>query len=212
MGPFGNFYTVPFSVAASTAGPIDLLTILAPSNSQVQLYELTIGAVSSSATTGINLEVDVYRGSTGASTGAAITPLNLKPQTGTAVAGSSVDGPTTVPISTASAKLLFSNSWPMAYRSFRYRAEDSALALQADISQRMNVRVSTPPLAVTIVGTAVLCEIGRLTNWNLNLAGFFYRLPASDEGPLLLFCRAVSGPYVAQAGSPRSSYALAAGT
>ena len=129
---FGNLYTVPFSVAASTAGAIDLLTILAPTNSQVQLYELTIGAVSSSVTAGINLEVDVYRGSTGASTGAAITPLNLKPQTGVVAAGSSVAGPTTVPISTASSKLMLSDSWPIAYRSFRYCAEDPSGHLAAD--------------------------------------------------------------------------------
>ena len=96
--------------------------------------------------------------------GAAITPLNLKPQTGVVAAGSSVAGPTTVPISTASSKLMLSDSWPIAYRSFRSAPMNSALALQADISQRMNIRVSTPPSAVTIVGTAVLREIGRLTN------------------------------------------------
>jgi hypothetical protein len=76
MNDFGNLYLVPFSVSASTAGATDVLTILAPTNSQVQLRELYLGAVSSAPPTA-NLEVDVYRGSTGVSTGAAITPLNL---------------------------------------------------------------------------------------------------------------------------------------
>ena len=163
MNDFGNLYLVPFSVAASTGGAVDVLTILAPSNSQVQLRELYLGAVSSAPPTA-NLEVDVYRGSTGVSTGAAFTPLNLKPQTGVLTAGSSIAWPTTVPISTASSKLMFSSAWPIAYRAFHWCAEESAFALQADISQRMNIRVSTPPSAVTIVGTALIREIGRLTN------------------------------------------------
>ena len=77
----GAIYSVPFSIAVSTAGPVDLLGVLAPGNSVVVLRSLTIGAVSTGGTQASELDISIFRGSTALSTGATITPVQILPQT-----------------------------------------------------------------------------------------------------------------------------------
>jgi hypothetical protein len=164
MAASGNIYSVPFSVAATTSGAVDLIGILAPANSQVQLRELVLGAVSSGLTLTSGLQVDFFRGSTASSTSAAITPVNLKPQSGALSAGSSVTSPCATLVSTSSATLVRSQGWNFGYKNFHYCPEETRNCVQADVNQRLHIRVSTPPAAMTIAGTAVFSEIGRITN------------------------------------------------
>ena len=118
----GAIYSVPFTASVSTAGSVDLLGVLAPSNSQVVLRSLTIGAVTAAGTQASELEIDIFRGSTAPSTGATITPVQILPSTSPApsVAGSSVTGPSAVLVSTASATLEHRDSWAYAFQSYVY--------------------------------------------------------------------------------------------
>jgi hypothetical protein len=162
---FGNIYKIPFA-ATLTTNPCDLVGILAPNNSQVVLREFIVGAVSTSQPQGQLFQVSIFRGSTASSTSAAITPVQILPQTSPApcVAGSSVTGPSSGLVSTASATLIHTDSWSAAFQSYVYFQDDPAMRARCDVSQRLHVRLSAPSTALAIVGTATIEEIGRRTN------------------------------------------------
>ena len=61
----------------------------------------------------------------------------------------------------ASAMLIHTDGWSFAYGSYHYTMPDSALLARADISQRLQARISAAPAAMTLVGTAILQEVGR---------------------------------------------------
>ena len=111
---FGNLYKIPFTATLRT-NPYDLVGILAPNNSQVVLREFLVGAVSTSQPQGQLFQISIFRGSTASSTSAGITPMNILPQSSPAplVAGSSVTGPSSGLVSTASATLIHT---PVAVR------------------------------------------------------------------------------------------------
>ena len=113
------------------------------------------------------MQVSIFRGSTASSTSAAITPVQILPQTSPApcVAGSSVTGPSSGLVSTASATLIHTDSWSAAFQSYMYFQDDPAMRARCDVSQRLHVRLCAPSTALAIVGTATIQqEIGRLTN------------------------------------------------
>ena len=58
------------------------------------------------------------------------------------------------------------DSWAYAYQSYVYprNPSDFTFLARCDVSQRLHVRMSVPDKAITVVGTAYLSEIGRLTN------------------------------------------------
>ena len=163
---FGNLYKIPFT-ATLTTNPYDLVGILAPNNSQVVLREFIVGALSTAQPMGATMQVSIFRGSTASSTSAAITSVQILPQTSPApcVAGSSVTGPSSGLVSTASATLIHTDSWSAAFQSYMYFQDDPAMrAPRCDVSQRLHVRLSAPSTALAVVGTATIEEIGRRTN------------------------------------------------
>ena len=162
---FGNLYKIPFA-ATLTTNPCDVIGITAPNNSQVVLREFIVGAVLTAQPLGATLQISIFRGSTASSTSASFTPVQILPQTSPAplAAGSSVTGPSSSLVSTASATLIHTDSWSAAFQSYWYCQTDPAMLARADISQRLHVRLSAPSTALAIVGTATIEEIGRRTN------------------------------------------------
>jgi hypothetical protein len=105
---------VPFTAAVTTAGSFDLFGLLAPTNSQVVLRGMSVGAVTTGATAGSVIEIDIFRGSTASSTSAAITPVQILPQSSPAplVAGSSVTGPVPDGMDASAARDLLAQELP----------------------------------------------------------------------------------------------------
>jgi hypothetical protein len=95
--------------------------------------------------------------------------VQINPSTSPAplVAGSSVTGPASVLVSTASATLEHRDSWAYAFQSYVYppNPSDFSFLARCGLSQRMHVRLSAPDKAITVVGTAYISEIGRLTGF-----------------------------------------------
>lgn len=157
----GPHFWVPLTTSAlTTANGWDLLTVTADSSARLEIIGFHLAIASTQFTNGSALALQIMRGSTGSSTGASITPRPVKGHSGTPSAAFTAAGPSSGLISTASAAVIYTDAFDfcgrVTYRS-EYREERISLALGA----RLNFRVGTPQIAVTVTGGLLIAEVGK---------------------------------------------------
>jgi hypothetical protein len=160
-GREGNVFTVPIvAQSLSTAGPADVWGFQAPAGSRFEVMSVMLGQTSTAASGVQGLGVSLFRGSTGVSTGGAITPSNTKGWSGAPVAGTTVTGPSSNLVSTASATLVYADSFEAANGRFAY-APDPTYRPVFTNSQRFHIRVTTPQVALSVHGSVTFREVAR---------------------------------------------------
>jgi hypothetical protein len=159
----GAVYTYSFQATAlSSAGPADIFTVTAPTNSRVAIRELRFAQTSDFGDAQAEILSLIFMvGSTStAPAGTAITGTNVRTYTGTPTAGSSVTGPTTTLASTSSATLLLADAYNVAAPYLYIPPPDMRFVLGR--GQRFVARIATTPNdALTVNGTLTLQEIGQ---------------------------------------------------
>jgi hypothetical protein len=159
----GPIFTYPFSATAlTTAGPVDLWCVTAPSNSRLAVREIRIGQYSDAGDSEAEmLSITFMSGSTAPSSGTAITGRNINRYSTaiTPAANTSVVGPSTTLASTTSADLIFADSFN-AMGGFRYYPVPSERFI-IGLSQRFVIRMTVPNDALTINGTLMVQEVGQ---------------------------------------------------
>lgn len=159
--PSGPVYTAPFSAIALTTNAHDLWCLTASSSSRVVVREIRIGQYTEFGDAQAELlSLTVLTGSTAPSSGTAITPRNVQGHTGAPSADSSVIGPSATLASTTSAVARFADAWNVA-AGYLY-APLPAERLVLNPSQCMVIRMTAPNDALTMNGTLVFQEIGKV--------------------------------------------------
>jgi hypothetical protein len=157
----GPFYLVPLTTAAlSTAGGWDVLQITADSSARFEVAAINLVLASTQFTSGSALALQVLRGSTAASTGAAITGRPVKGHSGALTPSLTIAGPSSGLTSTASAALIYADAFDFRGR-LTYRPKDRDERITVTLGQRLNFRVGTPQIGVTITGSVLLSETGK---------------------------------------------------
>jgi hypothetical protein len=160
----GPIFVYPFSATALTTNPQDLWCVTAPSNSRLAVREIRFGQYSDPGDAQAEmLSITFMSGSTAGSTGAgtAITGLNINRYSTAVVpaASATVNGPSTSLSSTASATVIFADTFNVmgGFRYYPVPAERYIIGM----SQRFVVRMTAPNDALTVNGTLMLQEIGQ---------------------------------------------------
>jgi hypothetical protein len=161
QGNAGPTYTVPLTTTSlTTANGWDILTVTADSSARLEVVEVNLAFASTQFASGSGLALQFLRGSTAASTGASITPRNIKGHPSPPSAAFTAAGPSSGLVSTASAVLLYSDAFDFRGR-LSYRPKDREERISLTLGQRLNLRVGTPQIAVTITGSVLLSETGK---------------------------------------------------
>lgn len=155
----GITYTIPISAASlTTANAWDLFSVTPDSSARVELVKIELQLVSTAYSVFPSIGVQLMRGSTtAASTASAITPVNVKGWTGAASAAMTATGLSSSLLSTGSATVVYAGGFD-ANGSFCYEPSDRPIMA---VSQRHNLRTSTPQVAATMYGTITVREIGK---------------------------------------------------
>lgn len=157
----GPIYSVPLTTTAlSSANGWDVLSVTANSSARLELVRLCLVVASTQFTSGSALAVQFLRGSTAASTGAAITARNVKGHTGALSASFTAAGPSSNLASTTSAVLVHTGAFDFNGR-FEYCPHGREERISLTLDQRLNIRVGTPQIGVTIAGNALFSETGK---------------------------------------------------
>jgi hypothetical protein len=151
----GPIFTAAFQTTALTANAHDIFGILAPSNSRVRIHEVCL-AQPSTESPDDRLGVRLLRGSTASSTATALSPRHIHGWSGVPAAGSSVTFGCTTLVSTASAVLLYADSF--FYNIFNFRPDPCDRPV-LDVDQRLHVRITAPSTG-RMNGTITWSEIG----------------------------------------------------
>jgi hypothetical protein len=161
LEPSGPVYTAPFSATTLTTNPIDLFCVVASSLSRVVIREVRLGQYTEFGDAQAELlSLTMMVGSTEESTGTAISSLNVKTHTGASTAASLVVGPSTNLASTGSANVHWADSWNVAAGLLYSPLPPERIVVQP--GERFNVRMSAPADALTLNGTLVFQEIGKV--------------------------------------------------
>jgi len=149
------------SAALSTAGAWDLCGVTAQSSGRLELLGIDLVIASTQFANGSGIALQFLRGSTGLSTGAAILPRNVKGWSGASTAFFGATGPSSTPVSTASAVSVYAGSFDFRGR-FQYRPMSREERLILTLSQPLHIRTTTPQIAVSINGTIVVQDVGKV--------------------------------------------------
>ena len=153
-------YTAAFISAALTTNPYDIVGILASSQTRVVIHKLEVG-IQDATPISEDLGVSFLRGSTASSTSASITPTNIEGWSGVPTAASSVTGPSSGLVSTASASLIYALGWHHQDDLLIYEPRERQDRFILAPSQRLHVRITAPSSAIALYGTLTFSEIGK---------------------------------------------------
>lgn len=157
----GPFYSIPITTAAlTTANGWDVLQVTADSSARFEVVGFDLALASTQFASGSQLTLQLLRGSTAASTGASITAKNVKGHTSPPSAAFTAAGPSSGLTSTASAALIWTQAFDFNGR-VAYRSGHRDERITVTLGQRLNFRVGTPQIAVTITGSVLLSETGK---------------------------------------------------
>jgi hypothetical protein len=157
----GPIFTIPIIAASlSTAGPWDVAGITAQSSGRLEVLGIDLTLVSTQFSSAAGLALTLLRGSTGVSTGAAIAPANVKAWSGASTANFTVTGPSSTPVSTASAVAVFADAFD-GHGCFRYRPNGREERITLILSQRLHLRSTTPSIAAVVYGTITVQDVGK---------------------------------------------------
>lgn len=158
----GPIFTVPFSATALTTNPVDLWCVTGSSISRTAVREVRFGQFSDAGDANAQmLGVTFMSGSTAPSSGTAITGLNINRYSTaiTPTANFSVVGPSTTLASTASATVIFADTFNLM-GGFRYYPVPSERFI-IGLSQRFVIRITAATSSYTFNGTLMLQEVGQ---------------------------------------------------
>jgi len=157
----GPVFTAPFSATTLTTNPIDLWCVTASTDSRVVIREIRLGQYSEFGDAQAELlSLEMLSGSTAPSSGTAITPINVASHSGAPTAGSAVVGPSTTLASTTSAALRWADTWNVAAGLLYAPVPPERMILEP--GQNYVLRMSAPADAMTINGTLLFQEIGKV--------------------------------------------------
>jgi hypothetical protein len=159
-----NLYSVVFSAQTlSTGGAWDLFGLRGSTDpiSRIEVVSIDIGfSTSAVSATPQALSLTMFRGSTAASP-TPFTPVNLKGWANAPTANSSATGPSSTPVSTASATLIWAEAVNVAH-GWHFpplQAERFVRPILAS-GQRLHLRLATPQVALVASGTLTFRELG----------------------------------------------------
>jgi hypothetical protein len=153
-------YFAPFSAIAVSAAQ-DLWEVVAPADSFVVIRQVRFGQYSDAGDAAAELlGVTMARGYTvSGSGGSTITPINRSSITGALASGSTVERNNTTQANTTGG-VVWAESWNVQ-ASFLYLPDkDERLLIQP--SERFVVSITAPADSITMNGTLVFEEIGRM--------------------------------------------------
>lgn len=157
----GSVFTAPFSAVALTTNAQDLFFVTAPSNSRVAIREIRLGQYSEFGDAEAELlSLTVMTGTTSVAAGSTITPRNVRSHSGAPTAGTSVSAPSTTLASTTSATVRLADVWNVAAGWWYNPPVAERLVLEP--SQKAVLRMTAPNDAMTVNGTLVFQEIGKV--------------------------------------------------
>jgi len=140
----GRIFTACNRITALTTAASEVVTLVASSQSRVELAKLELGQPSSGAIT--PMLVEVFRGTGTGSTGAAITPVNRNGWSQAVASTCTVTGNSTTPNSTSGASLLHVGTFDQGSGQFCW---EPCHRPNLEISQRFSARVT--PLTTAIL-------------------------------------------------------------
>lgn len=155
-------FAATFTAVAVTAAQ-DVFEIATPATTRVRVKEIRIGQYSDAGDAQAEmLSVLVIRGNaTSGSGGSTATPVNLSPTTGAASAASTVEVNNTTTASTGSPVTLIADAWNVQ-RGWLWRARCPEEEIEVAISSRLVVRITAPADSLTMNGTIVFEESGKM--------------------------------------------------
>lgn len=153
----GPAFSAAVTATFSTTNPSDLISILASSLSRVVVSRVVV-ASPSTAGAPVNMGIELWRGSTSAAIGTGITPTNHVGWSAAPSAGSSVTGPSTTLLSTASARLLHADA--LSDGRFEYKPPFGYEPI-LEAGQRFHVRGTSIAAAGGANVTLTFVEIGK---------------------------------------------------
>lgn len=154
-------YAATFAAIAVTAAQ-DVFEITAPSTSRLVIREIRLGQYSDPGDAQAEmLSIQIIRGyTTTGSGGATITPTNLAPESGALAASSTVKRNNTTVAQDGTGVVLLSDAFNVMGGFRYYPVPDERI--QVGVSQRLVVRITAPADSLTMNGTIVFEEVGKM--------------------------------------------------
>lgn len=154
-------YVATFAAVEVSAAQ-DVFEIVAPADSRVAIREIRLGQYSDVGDAAAEmLSVRIIRGyTTSGSGGSSVTPVNLAPESGALAASSTVEANNTTVALNGTGVVLLADSFNIAGGFRYYPVPDERI--QVGVSQRLVVRITAPTDALTMSGTLVFEEIGKM--------------------------------------------------
>lgn len=161
IAPQGPVYAVTFTAVAVTAAQ-DLFEITTSATTRALIRGIRIGQYTDAGDAAAEiLSILLIRGYTvSGSGGSAATPANLRGWSGAPTAASACEVNNTTVANTGTAVTLLADTFNVQAGWSYYPAPDDHIVL--DVSQRLVVRITAPADSLTMNGTLLFQEIGKV--------------------------------------------------
>ena len=157
----GPVFSAAFNAVALTTNPQDMFYVTANSSSRVAVREIRLGQYTEFGDAQAELlSLQILVGSTSLAVGSTITPRNVARHTGGPTAGTAVSAPSTTVSSTASAVQMLADVWNVEGGWWYNPPECERIILNP--GQNLALRMTAPNDAMTVNGTLVFQEIGKV--------------------------------------------------
>lgn len=154
-------FVATFAAVAVTAAQ-DVFEIVAPASSRLMIREIRLGQYSDPGDAQAEmLSVQIIRGyTTSGSGGGSVTPVNLSPVSGAAAATATVERNNTTVAQDGTGAVLLADTFNVMGGWRYYPVPEERI--EVGVSQRLVVRITAPADALTMNGTLVYEEVGKV--------------------------------------------------
>ena len=154
-------YVATFAPVVLSAAQ-DVFEIVAPASSRLMIREIRLGQYSDPGDAQAEmLSVQIIRGyTTSGSGGASVTPVNLSPVSGAAAAVATVERNNTTVAADGTGAVLLADTFNVMGGWRYYPVPEERI--EVGVSQRLVVRITAPADALTMNGTLVYEEVGKV--------------------------------------------------
>lgn len=154
-------FVATFAAVAVTAAQ-DVFEIVAPASSRLLIREIRLGQYSDPGDAQAEmLSVQIIRGyTTSGSGGGSVTPVNLSPVSGAAAATATVERNNTTVAADGTGAVLLADTFNVMGGWRYYPVPEERI--EVGVSQRLVVRITAPADSLTMNGTLVYEEIGKV--------------------------------------------------
>lgn len=154
-------FVATFAAVAVTAAQ-DVFEIVAPASSRLMIREIRLGQYSDPGDAQAEmLSVQIIRGyTTSGSGGGSVTPVNLSPVSGAAAATATVERNNTTVAQDGTGVVLLADTFNVMGGWRYYPVPEERI--EVGVSQRLVVRITAPADSLTMNGTIVYEEIGKV--------------------------------------------------